>query len=144
MAPNAPQIEVHLINSETDLQQAFAIRKQVFVAEQGVPEEEELDEFEAASRHFLVTVNDEPAGTARWRVTPQGKIKLERFAVLASMRGYGLGRELVLAVLADVPPGAKVYLHAQVQVIGFYEKLGFQAEGPEFDECGIMHRVMTR
>ncbi len=143
-------IRVWKIQEEKDLQAAFAIRKKVFVEEQQVPEEEELDEFESISNHFLAEVDGEACGTARWRVTPEGKIKLERFAVLENFRGRGIGEVIVKFVLADLSAGPDsslgqlppVYLHAQIQVIPFYERLGFETKGPEFDECGILHRVM--
>ena len=121
------------------------IRNRVFIEEQAVSPEEEYDEFEEESRHFLAIMNGEAAGTARWRKTEKG-IKLERFAVLKEFRGKGVGRALVQAVLQDVmemvsQPGL-IYLHAQVQAIPFYTKLGFEASGPEFSEADIRHRKM--
>ncbi len=124
-----------------DLQQVFAVRTAVFVKEQNCPTDLEW-EFEDESVHFLALVNDEPAGAARWRKTDQG-FKLERFAVLKGFRGIGVGEALVKAVLADLPQEAKVvYLHAQLHAVGFYEKLNFVKEGPEFEEAGIMHYKM--
>jgi predicted GNAT family N-acyltransferase len=137
-------MEVKSVTTPAELEQAFAIRKIVFVQEQGVPETEEWDEFETSSKHYLLLSGEVPAGTARWRFTEPGKAKLERFAVLKEFRGLGGGALLVKAVLKDLPAGITAYLHAQVQVIGFYEGLGFMATGSEFDECGIMHRKMLR
>lgn len=121
------------------------IRDLVFVQEQEVSEEEEYDEFEAGSRHFLAVADGQAAGTARWRTTGKG-VKLERFAVRKEFRGRGLGRSLVKAVLADVfacgHENACIYLHAQVQAIPFYAGLGFEARGEEFSEAGILHRKM--
>jgi predicted GNAT family N-acyltransferase len=127
---------------------ARAIRMAVFVAEQGVDEALELDEHEASARHFLArsAATGEALGTARWRPYTTG-VKLERFAVLAAARGQGVGAALLQAVLADVAEqgatGPRV-LHAQVSAKGFYEKFGFAAEGPEFDEAGIAHVKMVR
>ena len=138
---NPKKIRVSRVNSTTDLQQVFAIRRQVFVVEQNCPPELEW-EFEDESTHFLATVDDVPAGAARWRNTDKG-YKLERFAVLAEFRGIGVGQELVRSVLADLPIDAKyVYLHAQIQAVGLYKKLGFEITGPEFDEAGIRHYKM--
>lgn len=121
------------------------IRFQVFVVEQNVSEDEEYDEFEAVCNHFLATVNNEPAGTARWRKTENG-FKLERFAVLAKFRSKGVGKALVEKVLSEVLPLSahqqKIYLHAQVQALPFYQKLGFLPYGETFIEAEIVHKAM--
>ncbi len=125
------------------LETVFAIRREVFVIEQNCPPELEW-EYEDEAIHFLATVNNEPAGAARWRKTEIG-YKLERFAVLKKFRGSGIGHELIKAVLADLPPEAfYIYLHAQVQAIPFYEKLGFTKIGNEFEEAGILHYKMIK
>ena len=136
------KIQVSQVNNPADLEKVFAIRRQVFVVEQDCPPELEW-EFEEESTHFLATVDDVPAGAARWRKTDNG-YKLERFAVLNEFRGLGVGRELIKAVIADLPSDADyVYLHAQIQAIGLYEKSGFEATGPEFEEAGIRHYKMV-
>ena len=120
------------------------IRYEVFVVEQKVDEAEEYDEFESECPHFLAYAEGTPAGTARWRTTEKG-FKLERFAVLENFRKFGVGSALVQAVLAEVLPiseGKKIYLHAQVQALPFYQKLGFEAFGEEFVEAEIAHRAM--
>lgn len=121
------------------------IRDRVFIDEQEVSPEEEFDEYEQASRHFLALLNGKPAGTARWRQTEKG-VKLERFAVLKEYRKYGVGMALVKEVLADVlaeiPEPKLIYLHAQSHAISFYEKCGFVAVGEEFSEANILHRKM--
>lgn len=126
---------------------AFAIRRAVFVEEQHVPAEEEYDEFETESQHFLAYLGGQPVGTARWRRTSKG-VKMERFAVLASARRQGVGQALVRAVLADIfsqqpEPIESIYLHAQVTAMPLYEGFGFVAVGPQFDECGIQHYKMV-
>ncbi len=115
--------------------------------EQNVSADDEYDEFETTSRHFLARVNGQPVGTARWRRTANG-IKLERFAVRPAFRGFGVGKSLVKAVLNDVfgqneTPTGDIYLNAQLTAIPLYAGFGFVAVGPEFDECGIMHRKMV-
>lgn len=135
-------IEVKKVTAQEDLEKVFAIRKEVFVYEQNCPPELEW-EYEEESVHFLATVNEEPAGAARWRKTAKG-YKLERFAVLKKFRGLGVGQALVKAVLADLPAGAgPVYLHAQIQAIGLYEKFAFEKSGNEFEEAGIRHYKMV-
>jgi predicted GNAT family N-acyltransferase len=137
-------IEVREITDPADLEQAFAIRGKVFVEEQKVPREEEYDEFEDSSRHYLGLINGTPAGAARWRITDKG-VKLERFAVLPEFRSKAVGGEILKRVLKDVntdAPGRKVYLHAQLPAIQFYERHGFKAVGGQFSECDIEHFKM--
>lgn len=143
--------KVQFITSEEERQKAFAIRWKVFVEEQAVPAEEELDEFENVSRHFIAYESNQAVGTARWRFTEKG-CKLERFAVLKESRGKGVGSALLQTVLDDIRNICQklnkrdmvLYLHAQVTAVGLYEKFGFQKYGEPFDECGIMHYLMKR
>jgi predicted GNAT family N-acyltransferase len=135
-------IKVRRIDSGVDMGAAFAIRQKVFVDEQKVDPELEYDEFEGTSHHYLASIEELPIGTARWRHTEKG-IKLERFAVLDEYRDKGIGSALLKDVLADVLEQEKpVYLHAQVQVVPFYEKFGFKAVGDEFIEADIRHYKM--
>jgi predicted GNAT family N-acyltransferase len=135
------KIQVKKVNDDETLQKVFAIRRVVFVDEQNCPPELEW-EFEEESNHFLATADDIPAGASRWRKTDKG-YKLERFAVLKEFRGLGIGQELVKAVLADLPADAEyVYMHAQLHAVSFYENLGFEKTGPEFEEAGIRHYKM--
>lgn len=135
------KIQVKKVSDDENLQKVFAVRRIVFVDEQNCPPELEW-EFEDESNHFLATMDEIPAGASRWRKTDKG-YKLERFAVLKEYRGLGVGQELVKAVLADLPADASyVYLHAQIQAIGLYEKFGFKKTGPEFEEAGIRHYKM--
>ena len=118
------------------------IRYQVFVQEQQVPEALEYDEFESSSLHYLVFIDGKAVATCRRRETSKG-IKLERFAVIGEARGLGAGELMVKHLLQDVLPlNRPVYLHAQVQVAGFYSKHGFVAEGSCFEEAGIDHYLM--
>lgn len=140
-------ITVSTIQSKADLETVFAIRREVFVEEQNVPAEDEYDEFEDTSHHFLALLDGQPVGTARWRRTSKG-IKLERFAVRAAARGKGAGKALVQAVLNDVfaqqpEPIESIYLHAQVSAMPLYADFGFVPVGQKFDECGISHYKMV-
>lgn len=137
------ELKVDKIITKEEQDAAFEIRKQVFVIEQNVDEEEEYDEYEESSVHFLVKADGIPAGTARWRFTDKG-IKLERFAILAAYRSKGLGSAIVQAVLNDLPAEKKfVYLHAQLTAIPLYSKFGFKTTGPQFTEAGIEHLKMV-
>lgn len=119
------------------------VRHEVFVVEQGVPAEIETDEDDPTALHFLACAPDgAPLGTGR--LLPCGRIG--RMAVRASWRRCGLGRALLEAVIetARHRGDARLYLHAQVHSMPFYESLGFTACGDEFVEAGIPHREMER
>ena len=139
-------INVKKITSKEDLETAFKIRREVFVIEQNVPEDEEYDEFEDFSIHFLAVLDDEPVGTSRWRIKGD-KAKLERFAVLKSARGKGVGSALVESTIKDIESTnfkGEMMLHAQLPAMPLYAKFGFQKKGDLFLECDIEHFTMVK
>lgn len=129
----------------TDLEPCFALRRRVFIEEQNVPEEEEWDALDAVAIHLLMTHEGRPVGTARLIIDGETG-KIGRVCVLSDMRGTGAGAALMrfaighLAARGDL---TKLKLSAQTYAIGFYEKLGFSAYGPEYDDAGIAHRDMV-
>ena len=135
---------ITVVSSTEDRQACYAIRTAVFVEEQKVPAELELDDLEDRCVHFLARENGVPSGTAR--LLDRGYAKVQRVAVVKAARGTGLGRRLMEAVLdhATAAGFTEARLDAQVSAIAFYERLGFVAEGPEFDDAGIAHRLMTK
>ncbi len=126
-----------------ELEACFAIRLAVFVGEQGVPAEEEMDELDDAALHFLALWNGEPAGTARAVEKAPGLQKIGRVAVKAAFRKFGIGRMLMQRIEAE-HPGSAFVLDAQTHAAGFYQRLGYVAEGPEFLDAGIPHRLMHK
>ncbi|SNZ06634.1 Predicted N-acyltransferase, GNAT family [Natronoarchaeum philippinense] len=141
--------EVRVVTDEREREDAFAVREDVFVDEQGVDEELEYDEHdepEADAVHFVAYDGDDPVGAARLRFPEQGIGKVERVAVLASHRGDDLGRDLMDAVHAAARDHGveTLKLHAQTRAAGFYERLGYEARGEEFEEAGIPHVEMRR
>lgn len=134
---------VRRIVSETELKRAYAIRIRVFVREQGVPEEIELDEDDPKAIHLLATVNGKPVGTARI-VIKNGRAKIGRMAVLKSYRGRGVGSALLKRAIESARRRRTkaIYLHAQVPVVGFYERMGLRSVGRVFMEAGIPHLKM--
>lgn len=136
------------ITEDSDLQKAFDIRKEVFVKEQGVPLEEEFDQFDTLDgqcEHILVYYEDEPVGTGRLRVV-DGIGKLERICILESYRKFGLGKVIVKALeeIANSKGLAQVKLHGQTHAEGFYEKLGYETASDVFIEDGIPHILMIK
>ncbi|MFI1565958.1 GNAT family N-acetyltransferase [Streptomyces sp. NPDC020490] len=151
-----PAYEVRVAEDAADREACFALRKEVFVREQGVPEDLEYDEYDAVAVHLLAVREDGVAlGTGRLLYGEAAAAKtggdpsvgsLGRLAVAAPARGLGVGVALVRAVeeAARARGLAAVDLHAQTHALGFYERLGYEAYGPVYPEAGIPHRAMRR
>ncbi len=137
-------IRVTRVASRQELEKAFSIRLRVFVREQGVPKEIELDDDDASAAHFLALLGESAVGTARLAMHGNNA-KIGRMAVLRHYRRKGVGRELLKRAvkLAQRRKAKTIFLNAQVSAIGFYERLGFSCVGPVFDEAGIPHRKMV-
>ena len=134
---------IRTATTRAEREMCFALRRAVFMGEQGVSEAEEWDGLEDDCHHILALQDGQPVGTARLR--PLGDtVKVQRVAVIASHRGTGLGHRIMAHALDLVRQmgSARVTLEAQTHAIGFYEALGFAAHGPEFDDAGIAHRKM--
>jgi predicted GNAT family N-acyltransferase len=148
--------EVRVAEDPADREACFAVRKDVFVREQGVPEDIEYDAYDAAAVHVLAVREDGvPLGTGRLLYGAAAAAKnggdasvgsLGRLAVTRAARGLGVGAALVRAIedAARARGLRAVDLHAQTQALGFYERLGYEAYGPEFTDAGIPHRAMRR
>jgi predicted GNAT family N-acyltransferase len=122
---------------------AFALRREVFVWEQKVPEEEENDQYDLTATHFVAIVGGEVVGTLRLIDMPE-HVKIGRVAVRHALRGRGLAKALIAAAMAHAREQGRdrFYLTAQSDKLGFYEALGFAAFGPEFFDGGMPHRAM--
>lgn len=123
---------------------AYLIRKQVFIAEQGVPEELELDELDLSALHALAYQDGQCVGTGRLVNLGNGQAQIGRMAVLPNFRGQGIGREILerLLLAATAEGVSSLILHAQLTAMPFYEKLGFVGQGSLYEEAGIPHRNM--
>lgn len=120
-----------------------AVRRAVFIDEQGVPEALEWDEHDAVSTHWLAALADgTPVGCAR--LLPDGHVG--RMAVLPAWRRQGIGRALLDAALARAQSRglARALLSAQVHAAGFYLRAGFVAVGAPYEEAGIPHVAMEK
>ncbi len=128
-----------------DIATCLALRRRVFIEEQDVPEADEIDGLDDAALHLLATLDGRPVGCARVLVSGSTG-KIGRVCVLPEVRGTGLGAALVRAAVArlrTVPGVTLAKLGAQTHAIGFYERLGFVATGPEYPDAGIPHRDMV-
>jgi predicted GNAT family N-acyltransferase len=141
-----------LVKVETDeqLNEAFAIRVEVFVEEQGVPRELELDELDvspAACNHYLVMEGDAPIATGRFKTYESGVAKMQRIAVLKPSRSLGVGKFLLLEMEKEAERMGYRYslLDAQCAAEEFYQKLGYVTESKEpFLDADIWHVRMRK
>jgi len=143
---------VKVVN-EAQLRDCLSIRRQVFIEEQRVPEELEIDEFDQPDRAVHVLLYDDagaPVATARFRPYDPGDghtAKVQRVAVLAHLRGRGLGRRVMQAVEELVREAGfrEIVLDAQLHAERFYQKLGYRrASDDVFDDAGIPHVRMRK
>ena len=140
--PGRSAVSIRIGNWDDLRALAEPLRHAVFVVEQKVPAELELDEMDDVCEHAIASVGDETVGTAR--LLPDGHIG--RMAVSAAWRGQGVGSALLHALLEQARRRghARAVLHAQVHARDFYARHGFVQTGGEFDDAGIPHVTMER
>jgi predicted GNAT family N-acyltransferase len=128
-----------------DLIKVLVVRGIVFVQEQKVPYDEEIDAHELEALHVLGELNGEPIAAARIRLLAD-YAKLERIAVREGHRGRGIGGQLVefMMGVAREHGFSRFKLHAQAHLVAFYGRHGFVVRGPMFQEAGIDHYLMDR
>lgn len=141
LEPLPSGLEIGLGKWPEDESAIAVVRRAVFIEEQHVPEDMEWESADPDCDWFVARHGDAVVAIAR--LTPQGRIG--RMAVLQDWRGRGIGSSLLeLAIARAAWRGlAQVELHAQCHAMGFYDRFGFRAAGPEFDEAGIAHRRMV-
>ncbi|RLT43638.1 MAG: GNAT family N-acetyltransferase [Chloroflexi bacterium] len=149
-----PTINVLPVTSMDELREALAVRLHVFVDEQGVPAEEEIDRYDASptgapdaeALHILARAGRVTVGAARLLLDapPGGAVHLGRVAVLQEWRRHGVGNVLMERLHAEARARGyrTIEISAQVQAIPFYERLGYVGDGPVYLEAGIDHRAM--
>lgn len=138
-----PDFEIRLSDWAQERERLSAVRRTVFIEEQGVPEALEWDADDAAALHLLaVDSAGQAIGCAR--LLPDGHIG--RMAVLPRWRGRGVGRALLEAAIraAQARGHTRLQLSAQTHAAGFYARAGFVAAGPEYEEAGIPHVAMQK
>ncbi|UPW00037.1 GNAT family N-acetyltransferase [Halorussus gelatinilyticus] len=154
-------VEVRRAETDAERADALEVRRSVFVEEQGVPEDLEVDGKDDESIHFVAYAEGEgeserrdaadtdglrPVGAGRLREVGEGVGKVERIAVLKPHRGEGVGGEIMRTLEATAAERglSELVMHAQTPVEGFYRDLGYDTTSDEFEEAGIPHVEMTK
>lgn len=142
--------EISYVTTDEQLQQALGIRNDVFVIEQQVPAEIEIDQFDVISpdvHHVLLSTDGQAVATGRLIYYSKDTAKMQRIAVLQSHRSFGYGRVLLLAMEERARELGLTYsiLDAQCQAQKFYEKLGYEVISEEpFYDADILHVRMRK
>lgn len=140
-------VEVRRPRDAQELEGAYALRREVFVGEQGVPAEAELDSADAEAIH-LVAVDDDGAIQATCRILADdgGVMRVGRLCVRATERRRGLGAALLAEAEreARAAGGRTLAMHAQTHALALYRSLGYEARGERFHEVGIEHLAMEK
>ncbi|MBT2626175.1 GNAT family N-acetyltransferase [Bacillus sp. HU-1818] len=139
-------MEAVIAKNEAQIKDAFFVRQEVFIKEQNVPAEEEIDHLESEAEHIVVYDEGQPVGAGRWRLK-EGLGKLERICVLKSHRSSGVGAIIMQALekAAEARGVSGFILNAQTQAVPFYEKQGYKVSSKEeFLDAGIPHVEMIK
>lgn len=120
--------------------EVLGIRRTVFIDEQGIPEADELDGTDGGCTHWLLRQDGRAVATLRTKFTG-GELKIGRVATLQEARGHGYARHLMERAMASGRDAGltRAYLSAQEDVVPWYQRFGFQAEGAFYDDGGIPH-----
>ena len=132
-----------------EIARCLAIRRAVFIEEQGVDEALEVDGLDATARHYLGWLDGTPIATARVRRIADGfgpLAKVQRVAVLPDARGTGAGAAIMRYLMDDLARAegiGRFTLGSQEAAVPFYERLGYRAVGEPFLDANIPHRTMV-
>ncbi len=133
-----------VVTSEEEMNDAYSVRRKVFIEEQQVPEEIEIDEREKEATHFIVYDNHTPVGAGRLRYDGD-YAKVERVCVIKSLRKKGVGEQLMAKMESTAKEHvSQIKLNAQTHAEPFYLKLGYETVSDVFYDAGIAHVTMTK
>ncbi|WP_058308114.1 GNAT family N-acetyltransferase [Gracilibacillus massiliensis] len=138
-------MEIKIVNTDQELKDAYQVRSIVFVEEQGVPEELEIDDLEKEAVHFVGYHGKNPVAASRMRFVDD-YAKLERVCVLADNRGKGYGKDIIFFMekVAKEKGLEKSKLNGQIHAEAFYQSLGYKTISDEFMDAGIPHVTMIK
>ncbi|WP_407271019.1 GNAT family N-acetyltransferase [Radiobacillus sp. PE A8.2] len=138
-------MEITIVETDKQKNDAYYVRNTVFVQEQNVPPELEIDDLEAEATHFVGYVDDQPIAAGRLRLVDDYG-KLERICVLKEYRGLAYGQKLISAMEAHIQTSGypKVKLNAQTHAENFYKFIGYETVSDQFMDAGIPHVTMIK
>ncbi len=140
---------VRKASTKEDIKSVMKLRRTVFIVEQNVPEEREIDRYDLSADHFLVLLKEKPVGCGRARFyndSSKKTGKIERMAIIEPFRRKNIGRKLMehLMDYCIKRQCDQILVHAQCRAVGFYEKCGFSSRGEVFLDAGIEHIEMIK
>jgi|TARA_Y100000385_G_scaffold107223_1_gene111293 ElaA protein len=137
-------LDIRFTQNNKDMLSCLNLRRTVFIEEQNVPENEEVDGDDPDCDHILLTVSDIPVGAARLKYY-NDFIKVQRVCVLKNYRGQGIGSKIINFIIRHVEKNdirSSVRLGSQIHALEFYKRLGFIEFGEEYLDAGILHKDM--
>ncbi|WP_093134780.1 GNAT family N-acetyltransferase [Salinibacillus kushneri] len=138
-------MDIQVVQNEDQLKDAYKVRKIVFIEEQGVSPDLEMDEHDSSATHFVGYKNGIPVAASRLRYLDQYG-KLERICVLKEERNHHYGQQMIQAMEEVIRENQyrKSKLNAQTHAEGFYQSLGYKTISDEFMDAGIPHVTMVK
>ena len=137
-------LDIRFTQNNKDMLSCLNLRRTVFIEEQNVPENEEVDGDDPDCDHILLTASDIPVGAARLKYY-NDFIKVQRVCVLKNYRGQGIGSKIINFIIKHVEKNdirSSVRLGSQIHALEFYKRLGFIEFGEEYLDAGILHKDM--
>ena len=137
-------LDIRFTQNNKDMLSCLDLRRTVFIEEQNVPENEEVDGDDPDCDHILLTVSDIPVGAARLKYY-NDFVKVQRVCVLKNYRGQGIGSNIINFIIRHVEKNdirSSVRLGSQIHALEFYKRLGFIEFGEEYLDAGILHKDM--
>lgn len=138
------KLDIRFIQNSKDMLSCLELRRTVFIEEQNVPENEEVDGDDPDCDHILLTISDIPVGAARLKYYDDF-VKVQRVCVLKNYRGQGIGSNIINFIIRHVEKNdirSSVRLGSQIHALEFYKGLGFIEFGEEYLDAGILHKDM--
>jgi len=137
-------LDIRFTQNNKDMLSCLDLRRTVFIEEQNVPENEEVDGDDPGCDHILLTESDIPVGAARLKYY-NDFVKVQRVCVLKNYRGQGIGSKIINFIIRHVEKNdirSSVRLGSQIHALEFYKRLGFIEFGEEYLDAGILHKDM--
>ncbi|MBB6453074.1 putative GNAT family N-acyltransferase [Salirhabdus euzebyi] len=138
-------MNIKIVTTDQEMNDAYFVREVVFIKEQHVPADLEIDEFDQEATHFVGYENNEPVAASRLRFIEEYG-KLERICVLKDFRGKQYGKQIIQAMEREIKHSGykKAKLNAQTHAEGFYHSIGYETVSDEFMDAGIPHVTMIK